>query len=77
LDQVSETIVVNASVWDTTDWGTSQWGGNVTNYQQIRVPWTVPLVFSQAAFGSTGEAVNGFKIGVWSNRYQMLGYMVP
>jgi hypothetical protein len=75
LDNTSKTITVTASVWDTTAWGTSQWGGNVTNYQRIRVPWTKPLVFSQASFGATGLAVNGFKIGAWSNRYQHLGYM--
>lgn len=75
LDTVSKTITVDASVWGDTDWGTSQWGGNVTKYQEIRVPWTKPLTFSQASFGATGQAVNGFKIGAWNNRYQMLGYM--
>ena len=75
LDSVSKTIDVNASVWGTTAWGTSQWGGDVTKYQQIRVPWTKPLAFSQATFGCTGNAVNGLKIGAWSNRYQARGDM--
>lgn len=75
LNSASKTIDVTASVWGTTSWGTSQWNGDVTGYQQIRIPWSEPLIFSQASFGCTGNAVNGLKIGAISNRFQQLGYM--
>lgn len=75
LNSASKTIDVTASVWGTTSWGTSQWGGDVTNYQQIQIPWSDPLVFSQASFGATGNAVSGLKIGAISNRFQQLGWM--
>jgi hypothetical protein len=75
IDLVSKTIDVDATFWDITEWGAGSWGGNVTKYQGIRVPWSKPLVFGQAKFGASGNAVNGFKIGTWSNRYQFLGYM--
>jgi len=76
LDTASKSIVVSAAIWGTSPWGTGNWGGDVTNYQQVRIPWTKPIVFNQAVFGATGNAVSGFKIGTLSLRYQMLGYMV-
>jgi hypothetical protein len=75
LNLVSKTVDVSASFWDITEWGAGFWGGSVTNYQHIRIPWSRPLVFGQAKFGASGNAVNGFKIGGWRNRYQFLGYM--
>jgi hypothetical protein len=76
LDSVSKTVDVTASFWDIDDWGGGNWGGDVTNYQQVRVPWSKPLVFSQMTFAATGFAVKGLKLGTISLRYQVLGYMV-
>jgi hypothetical protein len=76
LDYVSKNVNVSASIWGTTPWGSGTWGGTVLNYQQVRVPWTKPLVFNQFTFAATGNAVSGLKVGVLSLRYQKLGYMV-
>ncbi len=75
LANASKTIDVNFSAWGVTSWGQSQWGGDITLYQDIRVPWPNILSFSQATFSASGNAVNGFKIGSWSNRYQARGDM--
>lgn len=75
LDLISKSVDVDATFWDIDEWGNGFWGGNITKYQHIRVPWSKPLVFGQAKFGASGNAVNGFKIGAWRNRYQFLGYM--
>jgi hypothetical protein len=76
LDNCSKTVIVSASIWGSFVWLTDLWGGTINNYQQFRIPWTKPLVFSQIVFSATGQAIPGFRMGNTYLRYQVLGYMV-
>ncbi len=76
LDVCSKTVTVSAAIWDVFTWGSGLWGGTVLDYQQLRVPWNVPIVFNQMIFAVNGDAVTGFKIGSLFMRYQVTGYTV-
>ncbi len=76
LDQVPVPIPFGGSIWGTMIWGAFIWGAGYLKYQQVRIPWSKPLVFGQAVFSVTGNAIPGFQIGTLFNRYQPLGYML-
>lgn len=76
MNQLVVPIPSGTSVWGSAIWGLFIWGAGLLDYQQVRIPWTVPLVFDQMKISITGNAIPGFQVGNLYNRYEPLGYMV-
>lgn len=66
----------STTVWDAFTWGSDPWLGSTFDLQQIRIPWTIPIVFKQGYVRITGPSFFGFKIGNLYLKYQPLGYLL-
>lgn len=75
ISQVSMTQMVFRTIWGSFIWGAANWSGSGFGYQQVKVPFDVPIVFRQAFINVTGSCIAGLKLGSIFLRYQSLGYM--
>lgn len=64
------------SLWGGFNWGQAVWGGGAFGYEQLRIPWTIPLVFKQMSVRMTGTSAANVAIGPFYMHYQILGYML-
>ncbi len=74
-----DTVALNGvgaggGVWGSMTWGTGVWGGSIRPIRQYRLPWSIPLVFKQGTFRTTGVSELGFAVGNLYLKYSALGY---
>lgn len=63
------------SYWGVAIWGTSLWFGGSVKLRSVRIPWSQPVVFKRMSINVSFNAAVGLRMGAFSMRYQVLGYL--